>query len=73
MFTLNRGGLRCLACASYLSDFESHPDQHGKGDLHLAQPQTGPLPQHAVETDEGLHCARYGGRVMAETMERIAA
>lgn len=68
-----RGELRCLACSRYLGDFESHPEQHGKGDLHLVTPQAGALPQHAVETAQGLRCSRCGGRVMTETLERIAA
>lgn len=72
MWTI-RGELRCIACSRYLGDFESHPERHGKGDLHLVQPQAGALPQHAVATEEGLRCSRCGGRVVTETLERIAA
>lgn len=68
-----RGELRCLACSRYLGDFESHPEQHGKGDLHLVTPEAGALPQHAVATEAGLRCSRCGGRVMMETLERLAA
>ncbi len=73
MTTTIRGELRCLACSRYLGDFESHPERHGKGDLHLVRPIAGELPQHAVETQGGLRCSRCGGRVMTETLERIAA
>jgi hypothetical protein len=73
MTTTIRGELRCLACSRYLGDFESHPERHGKGDLHLVRPFAGELPQHAVETQGGLRCSRCGGRVMTETLERIAA
>lgn len=68
-----RGELRCIACSRYLGDFESHPERHGKGDLHLVTPAFGELPQKAVETEDGLRCSRCGGRVLTEAMERVAA
>lgn len=68
-----RGELRCLACARYLGDFESHPERHGKADLHLMTPQAGPLPAHAEATERGLRCSRCGGRVVTEVTERVAA
>lgn len=72
MWTI-RGELRCIACSRYLGDFESHPERHGKGDLHVVEPTVGALPQHAVETEAGLRCSRCGGRVVTEMTERIAA
>jgi hypothetical protein len=68
-----RGELRCLACARYLGDFESHPERHGRADIHMVPPQDGPLPAHAERTEAGLRCSRCGGRVVTEIMERIAA
>lgn len=67
-----RGELRCLACSRYLGDFESHPDRHGRGDLHLLKSDF-TLADHPVETERGLRCSRCGGRVMTEPLERIAA
>jgi DNA-directed RNA polymerase subunit RPC12/RpoP len=72
MWTI-RGELRCIACSRYLGDFESHPERHGKGDLHLVTPKAGALPQHAVATEAGLRCSRCGGRVVTEMLERVAA
>ena len=68
-----RGELHCFACARYLGDFESHPDEHGRADLHLLQPEFGQLPQSAIAGDDGLRCSRCGGRVVLEQMERVAA
>jgi hypothetical protein len=68
-----RGELRCLACARYLGDFESHPERHGKADLHMVPPREGPLPAHAESTAGVLRCSRCGGRVVTEIVERIAA
>ncbi len=68
-----RGELRCMACARYLGDFESHPERHGKADLHMVPPREGPLPAHAETTGSGLRCSRCGGRVVTEIVERIAA
>ncbi len=71
--TTIRGELRCFACSRYLGDFESHPDQHGRSDIHVLTPQAGELPQRAVPGDGGLRCSHCGGRVMLEDLERIAA
>ena len=68
-----RGELRCLACARYLGDFESHPERHGRSDIHLLKPEVGALPAHAVETARGLRCSRCDGRVVTEVLERLAA
>lgn len=68
-----RGELRCFSCSRYLGDFESHPEVHGTTDIHILRPEAGPLPQHAVQTDEGLRCSRCGGRAMIEHAERVAA
>jgi hypothetical protein len=45
-----RGELRCFSCARYLGDFESHTDQHGRGDIHLIKPKFGELPATPVES-----------------------
>lgn len=71
--TTLRGELRCFACSRYLGDFESHPERHGKGDLHLVPPAEGKRAFEAVETAEGLRCTVCGGRVVLEQLERFAA
>ena len=71
--TVLRGELYCFACSRYLGEFESHPEAHGRGDLHLLPSKAGALPQHAVTTPQGLRCSRCGGRVVSELVERIAA
>ena len=71
--TTLRGELKCFSCARYLGDFESHPDSHGEGDVHLLRPEVGQLAQFAVETEDGLKCSRCGGRAVYEYLERIAA
>lgn len=68
-----RGELRCFACARYLGEFESHPEAHGNGDIHLIPPEIGELPQRAVKTHDGLRCSRCGGRAVADAVERVAA
>lgn len=68
-----RGELHCLACGRYLGDFESHPERHGKDDLHVVEPKFGPLQDHAVKTARGWQCSRCGGRVLTELHERVAA
>ena len=73
MATTIRGEMRCFACSRYLGEFESHPEKHGSGDVHLLQPEVGELPQHAVAGDAGLTCSRCGGRVVFEYLERVAA
>ncbi len=72
MWTL-RGELRCLACGRYLGDFESHPERHGKDDLHVFEPEFGALPYRAIKTNRGWQCSRCGGRVLTELQERVAA
>lgn len=68
-----RGELKCFTCARYLGDFESHPDEHGRSDIHLLKPKVGELSQHAVATADGLRCSRCGGRAVFEYLERAAA
>ena len=70
--TTLRGELKCFSCARYLGDFESHPDAHGRGDVHMLARAEGPLAQHAVQTDAGLRCSRCGGRVVMDYLERAA-
>ena len=73
MGTTIRGEVRCFGCSRYLGDFESHPEQHGNADIHLLRPEFGALPQHAIETEDGLRCSRCGGRAVLDYMERVAA
>ncbi len=68
--TTFRGELRCFACARYLGEFESHPDLHGRSDIHILRPEVGELPQHAEETPTGLRCSRCGGRAIVEFLDR---
>jgi len=68
-----RGELRCFSCARYLGDFESHPNDHGKGDIHLVKPEFGELAAKPVESARGLKCSVCGGRVVAEYVDRFAA
>ncbi|MEZ4503415.1 MAG: hypothetical protein R3C39_12375 [Dehalococcoidia bacterium] len=70
--TTLRGELKCFSCSRYLGDFESHPERHGRGDVHVLAPAEGKLAQHAVETDDGLRCSRCGGRVVMDYLERAA-
>ena len=67
-----RGELHCFACARFLGDFESHPDEHGRGDIHLLKPEFGQLAATAVESDKGLRCSICGGRAVAEYVDRAA-
>ncbi|MPZ99092.1 MAG: hypothetical protein GEU80_07080 [Dehalococcoidia bacterium] len=71
--TIYRGELRCFSCGRYLGDFESHPELHGKGDIHVLGAIEAQLPQQAVQTERGLRCSRCDGRAVAEAVERIAA
>jgi hypothetical protein len=68
-----RGELRCFNCARYLGEFESHPEAHGKADLHLVVPEGRELQEHPVRTERGLRCSRCGGRVVTDWVERAAA
>jgi hypothetical protein len=68
-----RGELRCFTCGRYLGDFESHPEAHGKQDLHLVAPAAGAARGAVVETDRGLRCSVCNGRVVTDAVERIAA
>jgi hypothetical protein len=70
--TTLRGELKCFSCARYLGEFEAHPDDHGRRDVHLLKPEEGELRDRPVETDEGLRCSRCGGRVVLEYLERAA-
>jgi hypothetical protein len=67
-----RGELHCFSCARYLGEFESHPSEHGAGDVHVIAPPV-ELAYHAIETERGLRCSACGGRVLAEQLDRIAA
>ncbi len=67
-----RGELRCFSCARYLGDFESHPDTHGRGDIHLIKPEFGELAATPVPSKHGLTCSVCGGRVVAEYVEKAA-
>jgi len=71
--TTYRGELTCFACGRYLGEFESHPLDHGKHDVHFIEPAVGAPPQHAVETERGLRCSVCNGRVIAEYVDRLAA
>lgn len=71
--TTLRGELRCFSCSRYLGDFESHPERHGKDDLHITQPQGPRRGFEAVTTDRGLRCSVCGGRVVYAELERFAA
>jgi DNA-directed RNA polymerase subunit RPC12/RpoP len=66
-----RGELRCFSCARYLGDFESHPETHGKGDVHVLLPEGGQPAAHAVETAQGLRCSRCGGRVVLDDVQKV--
>ena len=67
-----RGELRCFSCARYLGDFESHPEEHGRGDIHLIKPEFGELAASPVESKRGLACSVCGGRAVAEYVDRAA-
>lgn len=68
-----RGELRCFSCGRYLGDFLSHPEAHGKDDVHFVEPEAGaPVPQ-PVRTEAGLRCPACHGRVLAAEVDRIAA
>lgn len=71
--TTLRGELRCFSCSRYLGDFESHPERHGKGDVHILKPESGRRSFEAVATEQGLRCSVCGGRVVFDQLERIAA
>ena len=71
--TTLRGELRCFACSRYLGDFESHPDRHGKDDLHMIVPREGRRVFAAIETSRGLACSVCGGRAVFDQLERVAA
>lgn len=70
--TTLRGELKCFSCARYLGEFEAHPDDHGRSDIHLLQPLEGELRTSAVPTDRGLRCSHCDGRVVLEYLERAA-
>ena len=71
--TALRGELRCFACARFLGEFESHPEEHGRSDIHLIEPKVGALLARPVRTSGGLQCSRCGGRVITEHVDRVAA
>lgn len=62
-----RSELRCFTCVRFLGDFESHPETHGRGDIHILKPEF-ELPASAVESKRGLSCSVCGGRAMAENI-----
>lgn len=67
-----RGELRCFSCARYLGEFEAHPVEHGRRDLHVIEPEVA-LPHRPLETESGLRCSACGGRVLGEYVDRLAA
>ncbi len=71
--TTLRGELRCFSCSRYFGDFESHPERHGKNDLHVIRPESGRRSFEAVSTDQGLSCSVCGGRLVFDQLERVAA
>lgn len=68
-----RGELRCFSCGRYLGEFESHPERHGRDDIHFRSPEGGqPVPQ-PIRTERGLRCPSCQGRVVTAEVDRIAA
>ena len=66
--------LRCFNCLRYLGEFESHPEEHGKADIHLLEPAFGELAAKLVPADDGsLRCSHCGGRVLTEWVDCVAA
>lgn len=68
-----RGELRCFSCGRYLGEFESHPEAHGRNDLHLITPEGGHALPQPLQTERGLRCPACQGRVVASEVDRIAA
>ncbi len=68
-----RGELRCFACGRYLGEFESHPEAHGRDDLHLLTPEGGQAVAQPLRTERGLRCPACQGRVVASEVDRVAA
>ncbi|MCK9485594.1 MAG: hypothetical protein M0R73_02670 [Dehalococcoidia bacterium] len=68
-----RGELRCFSCGRYLGEFESHPEAHGRDDLHLITPEGGQTLPVPLVTKRGLRCPACQGRVVATEVDRIAA
>ena len=58
-----RGELRCFSCGRYLGEFESHPERHGRDDIHFLKPEGG---QVVVEPGSGR---RIRGR-QARSLDR---
>lgn len=72
--TALRGELRCFTCARYLGEFESHPEEHGRADIHLIEPEFGELAARPVPgPNGGLSCSHCGGRVLTEWVDKVAA
>jgi DNA-directed RNA polymerase subunit N (RpoN/RPB10) len=68
-----RGELRCFSCGRYLGDFESHPEAHGRDDVHLLSPEGGQKVLQPLQTPKGLRCPACQGRVVTSEVDRIAA
>ncbi|MEX2032275.1 MAG: hypothetical protein WEA81_05355 [Dehalococcoidia bacterium] len=68
-----RGELRCFSCGRYLGEFESHPEAHGRNDVHFLRPEGGQTVPQPVKTERGLRCPACQGRVVASEVDRIAA
>ena len=68
-----RGELRCFSCGRYLGEFESHPEAHGRNDLHLITPEGGQVLPQPLQTKGGLRCPACQGRVVASEVDRVAA
>ena len=68
-----RGELRCFSCGRYLGEFISHPERHGRDDVHFVTPEAGRAVVQPLRTEQGLRCPACQGRVVASEVDKIAA
>lgn len=68
-----RGELRCFSCGRYLGEFISHPERHGRDDVHFVAPEGGQAVVQPLRTERGLRCPACQGRVVASEVDTIAA
>lgn len=68
-----RGELRCFSCGRYLGEFESHPERHGRDDIHFLAAEGGQAVVQPLRTERGLRCPACQGRVVASEVNKIAA
>ena len=68
-----RGELRCFSCGRYLGEFISHPERHGRDDVHFVTPEGGQPLVQPLRTEHGLRCPACQGRVVASEVDKIAA